>query len=248
MRREEIHTLKDKWDKSFSLNQVANRLGFSEEVATNLIELGVLTPVRGPLVDGGNIWLIESDSVEALITAFDEQVILCEGTAGLVNLVRATQILATIGVNSAALIKRVVDKKLVGIRTSYRLWNAGKVLFRKADLSQLALEIQEQNGWVTRLWVAKKMGVKDVIVTKWARSGLIKSQTHCGSAVYFDRYEMEKFASEHIFSDAVARRLKRSVLTIQQWAKVGKLKPVSGPSIDGCHRYLFRLQDLIKLE
>jgi predicted site-specific integrase-resolvase len=41
--------------------------------------------------------------------------------------------------------------------------------------------------------------------------------------------------------------LQVGVDVVQRWARKGRLKPVSGPGVDECHRYLFRREDVERL-
>jgi predicted site-specific integrase-resolvase len=55
------------------------------------------------------------------------------------------------------------------------------------------------------------------------------------------------FIAEHINSDEVAKLLGVRRLTVQKWARLGRLAEVcvSGPNIDGHHSYIFHRERLI---
>src|SRR3989442_13656955 len=73
------------------------------------------------------------------------------------------------------------------------------------------------------------------------RKGLISPTTIVGSAQYFSRETVEKFIRDHITTDEAAEILKVGKLTVQKWARLGRLSEVciSGPNIDVYHAYLF---------
>jgi len=71
--------------------------------------------------------------------------------------------------------------------------------------------------------------------------------TRSGLAVYFNRMAVQRFIDDHVFVEDAAEIMDIGVLAVQKWARAGRLKAVSGPDIDGCHRWLFRRADVEQL-
>jgi hypothetical protein len=59
---------------------------------------------------------------------------------------------------------------------------------------------------------------------------------------YFSRSQVEHVARSRekaLTAEQAAKRAEVTVNTIRKWTRSGKLKPVSGPSIDGSAMYLY---------
>jgi len=59
--------------------------------------------------------------------------------------------------------------------------------------------------------------------------------------------EVERFVADHVFTEEAASILEVGILTVQKWARMGRLHPVAGADEDGCHRYLFRRAEVDRL-
>jgi excisionase family DNA binding protein len=97
---------------------------------------------------------------------------------------------------------------------------------------------------IARAQAARVLNVKGRTVSKWAERGLLVPVETKGTIVYFDRDAVEEFRRDHVFGPEAASILGVGELVVQKWARSGRLYPVSGPCVDGLHRYLFRLQDV----
>ena len=94
----------------------------------------------------------------------------------------------------------------------------------------------------------KLLKVKDGTLTRWVRKGLIPPTTIVGNAQYFSQETVEKFMRDHIATDEAAEILNVGKLTVQKWARLGRLSGIciSGPQVDGYHAYLFNRANLVQ--
>ena len=101
---------------------------------------------------------------------------------------------------------------------------------------------------MSREELTKQLKVKDVTLARWIREGLISPAKAGGNAQFFEREMVEKFISDYIFTEEVAKILGLSKLTVQKWAHLGRLTGtcVSGPNIDGHHGYIFHRASLMQ--
>jgi excisionase family DNA binding protein len=95
---------------------------------------------------------------------------------------------------------------------------------------------------------AKILEVRKLTVQKWARTGRLKPVTSTGintcHRYLFRRTDVEQFrAQNRLTAPQMARRLGISRSQVVQWIKRGKIKPNSGPGIDGSKHYLFLVPD-----
>jgi predicted site-specific integrase-resolvase len=71
------------------------------------------------------------------------------------------------------------------------------------------------------------------------KAGLLIPAVIYGHIQYFNRDEVLSFSNQYITSADVADMLGISQLTVQAWARSGRLKAASGPGIDDAHAYRF---------
>jgi excisionase family DNA binding protein len=93
---------------------------------------------------------------------------------------------------------------------------------------------------------ARILGVGLDVVQKWARKGRLEpvaGGNHDDCHRYlFRREDVERLRPENrLTGPQLAKRLGLSRAQLWQWIKHGKVKPVSGPGIDGSRHYLFVL-------
>ena len=159
-----------------------------------------------------------------------------------------SSIVAPINGNAAMLIMAVAEGKLQAYDTQkddHAFLNG--LLFRQGEVEQLAQAIGAARGWMSLDDIARRMGVKRTVITKWVQDGLLRPIATHANAQHFSQEAVEAFAAEHVFSDEAAQLLGVGRLTVQQWARNGRLKPVVSEAINGCHRYLFRRKDVERL-
>lgn len=95
---------------------------------------------------------------------------------------------------------------------------------------------------------AKIIGIGELVVQKWARNGRLHPVSGPGidncHRYLFLRSEVNQLTPEKRRTAAqLAHDLGISRSQIIQWVKAGKIKPVSGPGIDGSSHYLFITYD-----
>jgi len=243
-----IRSLKAAWDNGISLQETMELLGASKEMVKNLVKVGALQVLRGPPTDMSQEWLFDHQSVVdffATLEANISQALKEDHT--MLTLTGAAKSLACVGLNAASILHELAN-------SNYQIYAEpeAKKFVSRARIPIYAVEylreyVLERNGWMKLIDVAKIMGVKWTVVSKWVKAGLLKPAASHGNAIFFSRSEVEKFKSEYIFTEEAARILRIGVLAVQKWARYGRLKPVASERINGCHRYLFRRKDVERL-
>jgi predicted site-specific integrase-resolvase len=167
--------------------------------------------------------------------------------ARLVGLTAAARSLATVGLNAVGVLRCVMAGQLDAYYPAHESLVLGKITFAPARLEALAVKIKADHGWITREWIAHRMGVKEVVVAKWVRSGLLVPVATFGPAQYFSEAMVVWLFSHHMMTAEAAKELGVRPQTLLRWVQKGRIKPVAGPGINKCHRYLFRREDVERL-
>ncbi len=246
LRTSEVYKAREIWLTGFTLQSASLFLGLSEEATVGLVHVGLLEAERGPTADGSQHWLFTPTALEGCtsnVTKWVRQVNNNSFTR-FVDLTTAAKMVSVIGLNGVKLLREVRDRRI------FAYWVPGSSLtlaamhFKQSDLEDYVQVIKNQNRWCRLEDIAKRMGVKEKVARRWLGNGLLIPKIVMGSVRYFDIDAVDKFASEHIFAEVASELLQVGALTVQKWARQGRLEPVSGPDIDGCHRYLFRRIDI----
>jgi predicted site-specific integrase-resolvase len=239
--------LQARWETAVPLADAAAVLGLSKSVVLDLVEIGVLAAVRGPAVDETNSWQLAQESITGLVEQIEARARhYYDRDSTPVNLTYAAQVLSPYGYNVAGVIQLMLEDKI----RCYWGWGHGRKLadlrLMVPDLTAVLEDLKTRRPFVTRRHIAEQMGVKTYIVGRWVKHGLIQQEYRRGVGWYFSREVAERFIREHLFSDEAAEMLQIAPLVVQKWVRNGRLHPVSGPGIDGGHRYLFRREEIAR--
>ncbi|GEM_PF-6036487 len=257
----EVSDLADSWARTISLRETSKILGVSAKAGRELLLRQLIVAVRGDTVDQSQEWRIDLASVQKLKVNIWRQVRTVSTTheiqeiiaakvsiknfeTQVIDIVYATKLISIVGYSMIDLIESIYNQKI----TCFLLTESDKLisnlLFTTYSIDVFIIMVKRQNNWVDRAYIARCMNVKVSVVSKWINSGLIVKAVTFVSADYFDKKKVDKFARDHMYSDRVAEILDLHQLTVQKWARKGRLHPVSGPDIDGCHRYLFKRSEV----
>ena len=240
----EVDSLRISWQNAVSLDECARELGTVDNVVKTLIEAGLLESVRGGKVTGGFLWLVSRDSITDLRQALQSKMKPPIKRVTTINLIKTTQILHPLGIGLVELIQQIIDGRFALVEMLDTEWSLGDLRVNLADIDALTIEIRQERGWLTRDETAKRLGIKPVSLSKWVQSKLLQPVITHGHTQFFKENDVITFLATHIYTEEAAIILGIGRLAVQAWARAGRLHPVSGRHIDGCHRYLFRRVDV----
>lgn len=105
-----------------------------------------------------------------------------------------------------------------------------------------------ENQFILTTEAAKILQMTELAVQTWARNGRLHPVSGPGvddrAAYLFRRDEIEKLRPENrCTASEMAEKLGIGRSQLIVWIKQGKIKPISGPGIDLCGRYLFVLDE-----
>lgn len=239
-RRDDVQELEQKWREALPLNKAAEVLGVPSKAVRNLIMLGMLKAVRGPNVDGSGAWLVSAESVNRFYEQVQQHVKPLDNESAALSLLEVAQILAAYQYDVAQVLRLAAQGQLIGYRAEGKGDDLSTVRFRPQDVERQCQLAQEQTPLLSFWQIAAKMGVGAESVEKWAANGLLPTVKKRGKRRHVRREEAERFMAEHIFTEQAAELIDAHPNVITKWARRGRLSPVSGPTVDGCHAYLFR--------
>ena len=251
VRRNEVLETCWRWDEAMVPQEVQEQLGIGYQAVLNMVPAGLLIAERGPDVDGSAKWLINRDSVNEFASTISERAeYVSKQRQDMVTLTTAAKVLTPVGVNAIGILEKVVGGELhcyLPSLPSNPSWDLSDLRFTKADLEAYIETLKVKQGWVSVREIAKRIGVKSVIVSQWVKSGLLSPTVVHGTMHLFDKKEVDRFIADHVFAEEAAKILDLNLSTVYKWVRLGRLQPVSGPEIDGRQRHLFRRQDVQRL-
>lgn len=241
VKRDDVVALKKQWERGQTLKATATELGIYARVVVSFVEDGLLTALRGSTIDESQQWLIDRSSIrqlkERLYGAAEN-----EPFVGMIRLQKAVQTLAPHHYNTAKLLHLILDGRIRAFWVTDRLID---MAVSADDIKRVLAEIPEKRPQIPRSQFARMMSVKRLhIIDQWVENGLITPVRITGSGTYFDREDVEAFVHNYLCTDEAAEILGIGVLSVQKWARLGRLHPVSGGEVDGLHRYLFRRSEI----
>lgn len=246
----EVLDLCDQWNESIIRSEAALWLGVTEEMITNMVKAGLLQAEFRPS-DGFPRWLFSKSSIIRLLENLAEHV-RCSSAQEhteslLISLTEASRLVFIVGLDAVSILQRVIEGKLQAYKTEEDKLSLISLLFRRADIQQCIEAVKAEKGWISREETTKLLGVKDNTLTRWVKFGLLTPSIIHKHVQFFDKVVINQFIAEHIISGEAAQILGIGKLTVQTWARIGRLAEagVSGPNIDGHHAYLFNKKRLV---
>ena len=244
----DVLKLRDTWNSFVGLEETTQTLGVSEEVVLNMVDIGLLSPEQSPST-GFLSWKFNEKGLCHLLATIKKHTVIYEELDGVsspsLSLAGASRILAQVGLNAAKIIALIADSKLRAYRQPSSPFSCKDLLFSRRDIQDHVETMLAERGLISRKAVTKRLKIKDGTLAKWVKGDLLQPAVVYIKAQYFDLNVVEKFVIDHITSEEAAKLLNIGVLTVQKWARQGRLQAVSGPGIDDCHDYLFKKEDLL---
>jgi len=243
--------IRDKWNDEMNRVEAAKYLGITEKMILDLVKIGLLSAEKTP-AEGYPRWTFSKLSLVNCIEQILRYIeIYPEGDkkgASLIDLIAASRLLSTVGMNAASILARVAEGKLRTYYPATRVLELRLLQFDYIDIQQFINAVKSENEWMSREELLHLLQVKDHTLARWVHTGLIPIAMTCGNALYFDRETVRRFVTDHTTTDEAAKILGIGKLTVQKWARQGRLSQVcvSGPHIDGHHAYLFNKGQLMR--
>ncbi len=250
VKKPDLEKLRRSWSFLLNLGELAKKLGVSEDVTLDMVKAGLFS-IGVARAHVFSEWKFGEIAIQKFISKVQDRTALFPVDDPILpfapmTLTEASRKLATAGLNAALILERVAEGKLPAYRYASRAFFCGEILFDPSDISKCSGAVKVENNWLARAEVAKRLKIKDSTLARWVKARLITPIAYRAGAQYFNRDEVEKFAADHLTSQEAAEFLEVGELTVQRWARQGRLEAVSGPEIDGCHAYRFKRKYLMR--
>jgi hypothetical protein len=245
--RQGVERLKSQWQSLLGDKQVAAILNIGKRMVITLAKEDILRPVRGKNIDGHPVWLFDEESIKSFASKYQSLETLDNGSSpgDFVPFHSAIKYLSFLKVGMPGLIRLIDEGRLKPVLDPNGAGLAA-MMFNKSDLEKLVeshIEKRRNEIGLTVQDAAKSLGVKDVVIKRWAQMGLLKASCD-RKAIHVSQADIYKFKEEYLFTEEVAERLGVTPQTVADWARRGKIKACSGPRIDGGGRLIFRADEI----
>lgn len=229
-----------------TLKHAAAELGVSKKVISDLIDMGKLKTIRHPLKKEGQEFQL---SLASVIDYKDRLTALIVGkhppeATQTMSLLAVSRSLSGHGVGLAQVIQFIVDKNVVLYGAKHQ---SAHLFMPLSAVEILKKRVKERSLYITRQQIAAMKNVKLETVTQWVNMGLLFPAKTTRQGMYFDKSMVKSFLEVYVFTSEAAEILEVGVLAVQKWVRAGRLTPISGPSVNSRHRYIFRRSDIEKL-
>jgi len=226
--------------------QAAIELGVSKKVISDLVDLGELKTIRQPIgryVQKSRLSLASVRDYKNRLTDLiaDKHP---PDTVQTMSLLATSQFLARYGDGLAQIMQFIIANRvqLYGARLQ-----SAHLFIPLSAVKILKKRVEEAFPYLTRQQIAEMKNVKLETVTQWVNMRLLIPAKVTHKGMYFDKPTVKSFLESYVFTSEAADILGVGVLTVQKWARIGRLKPISGPSVNSQHRYIFRRDEVEKL-
>jgi excisionase family DNA binding protein len=234
--------------KSFlALAQAAAYCGTSEEQIVALVAMGLVRAEHGPLIDKSPTWSFTKDALQQFLERLLGGLPVKPSTSSsnaLLSLSQVLRIFSAIGERLPGLLQAIEqgsfpafrDQEATGLQS---LW------FEQPDVITHLERIQQarERHVYTVEETCKYLHCKPPVLQRWHESGLLvpcRVETGpTGTRKWYAIQDVSFFSERYVMTDVAAEILGYTELTVQRWAKAGRLPTVTGPDIDGSHTYRF---------
>jgi hypothetical protein len=248
--RESVKALKRELKTAITVSQTAASLGIGRSRIFEFIRAGLLP--RAVRTAGG--WRIPRDSVQALLTLYQQLPIMQKRPCDWLSLRQATRQLGPSGLSLVELI-RWVQAGRIDARRLPQHDDFGGLLVLRSDVERevpaLRAEREQERGYsLCRLakTLFPERPMKERVLKKWIEAGHLQA-TRVGRAWNVSPQEVERFRAEYcLFSEACCI-LGIHRTTLSRWEASGVLTPVYGKRVTpGAGFSLYRRTDVLRLK
>jgi hypothetical protein len=247
--REPLLAFKRELEQSLYLKQVEKFLGVSRRRVLELVDGGLLIPLRGPDVDGCSDWKFSKKDVDSLLARIEEKVTIVKTEpCTTVSFLMAFRKLTRVNIGIAQFLRAILEDEVIPCEKTAKPGLAA-FLFSKADVSDYACSQRRKHTGETYSApeAARLLGVTQDVVYFLTRQGILSSRSRANerySDLLVGKDDLEEFNSAYIFPAKLAKQFSTvSCYLTRLWGAQG-IHPVSGPGVDGGRQYVFKKSDL----
>lgn len=247
--RECLREFERELECSLYLKQVEKALGVSHRRVIELVDAGLLSPLRGPSVDGCSDWRFAKSEVEGLLARTKENVRAAEMKAGsTVSFLMAFRKLARVNVGMGQFLRAILESEIAPCGETAKP-GLSALLFLQGQVSDFARRRRHSQIGETysAREAAKLLRVTPDVVYFLVRKGILSSRSRVGERypdLLIGKDDLKLFNSIYVLPAKVAARLGTISGHLTRLLTTRGIQPISGPKVDGGRQYVFRRSDL----
>ena len=245
--RSEVLALQQRWQPGLPQEDVARILGVPVSILLDLVDAGMLTATGNPNGNCENLTFSQRSVMKLLERLMYGARSIREVGPYARPFESLAQVLPRFGYRAATVIE-LAKEHLIRFGWERQAGPQFGTLWVSTDDLDFRLEmVSDDRPFLSRLQVAQQMCIPVAVLMEYAQQGFIPFVREKGLGWQFSRIDVAAFTSQYLMIQDAAFLLDNSIYTMRQLMKNGLLKPVSGPSIDGCKRFLFDRADVEQL-
>jgi len=219
-------------------------LGKSQVVA--LVKAGLLSARRSSGHLTRPIWIFQSEAVasslQTWLGALSVEPVLLDETESWLGLTAILQRVGNHGIRFPEIVRDLWSGSLPGVRVS----PAERFDVVRCSAAAVAQYLQLRQALLERpscsmSEVCERLQCKPATLRRLIAAGLLLPQEaeQSQTGLRFAVADVTAFLDRYITADVAAPLLGVALLTVQIWVRQGRLVAVTGPHVDGSHRYRF---------
>ncbi len=251
---ESVRQLQVKRESFLTLAQAAAFCGTSEDQVVALVASGMLQAEHGPLHDSVPIWSFAQDALQQFLARCLEHLPSRPASStdnAQISLSQALRILSPVGERLPSLLQAVQQGSLTAYHQPEAMGLQG-LWFERRDVAARLWQVQQakERSVSTVEEVCALLHCKPPTLQRWHRTELLVpckvENGPRGSRMWYAIQDVVTFRERYIMTDKAAELLGCTDLTVQRWAKAGRITAVTGPDIDDSHTYRFDREALVQ--
>jgi excisionase family DNA binding protein len=253
---ESIRQLQAARNYQVTLAQVANMIDTSEEQVVALVKAGLLQAENGPLIDEKAIWRFSLKTLQTDLNRLLGEVPLIrfedlEQSKQYYNLAQVQKVMSGVGFKLTQLLLAIQNGQLPAYRGHEDL-RISSLRFDKDAVSAYVITVQQskRSGLISSNEVYQRLHCKKKMLDRFAELGLLIPLPDLASddrrIHWYAGQDVDAFLERYITCEQAAEIVGCTPVTIQKWARLGRLISVTGPNTSGNHSYRFEKAALIQ--
>ncbi len=244
---ESVRQLQARRESFLTLAQAAAFCGTSEDQVVALVASGMLQAEHGPLHDSVPTWSFAQAALQQFLARFLDHLptpLASSADNAQLSLSQALRVLSPAGERLPSLLQAIQQGSLAAYHQTEAVGLQG-LWFERSDVAARLEQVQQakERSVYAAEEVCALLHCKPPTLERWQRTGLLVPCTiessPTGTRMRYAIQDVVTFRERYITTDRAAELLGCAELTVQRWAKAGRIAAVSGPDIDGGHTYRF---------
>lgn len=251
---ESVRQLQVQYASLLTLTQAATFCGTSEDQVVALVAAGMLQAEHGPLHDSVPTWSFTQNVLQQFLAKCLDHLPTrppFSADSAQLSLSQALRILSPAGERLPSLLQAIQQGSLAAYYQPEAVGLQG-LWFERSDVAARLEQVQQakERSVSTVEEVCALLHCKPPTLQRWHRTELLVpckvENGPAGTRMWYAIQDVVNFRERYITTDRAAELLSCTDLTVQRWAKAGRITAVTGPDIDGSHTYRFDREALVQ--